>query len=120
MTAPAGSESKLNTVGDGVKVMSTIFRMIREYKPLPFFGGLGSIIGIIGIILCGQVASEFWATGMVARFPTLIGAVMLVIAGLLLIVAGIILDVMAKNDRKTFILEANRFAYLKRHLADRR
>ena len=114
---PAGSVSKLNTVGDGVKVMSTIFRMIREYKPLPFFGGLGTIIGIIGIILCGQVASEFWATGMVARFPTLIGAVMLVIAGLLLIVAGIILDVMAKNDRKTFILEANRFAYLKRHLA---
>ena len=66
------------------------------------------------------MASEFWATGMVARVPTLIGAGMLVIAGLLLIVAGIILDVMAKNDRKTFILEANRFAYLKRHLADRR
>ena len=57
---------------------------------------------------------------MVARFPTLIGAVMLVIAGLLLIVAGIILDVVAKNDRKTFILEANRVAYLKRHLVDRR
>ena len=53
-------------------------------------------------------------TGMVARFPTLIGAVMLVIAGLLLIITGIILDVMAKNDRKAFIVDANKFAMLKR------
>ena len=50
---PEGSVSKLDTVGDGIKVMSTIFRMIREYKPLPFFGGLGLIIGIVGIVLCG-------------------------------------------------------------------
>ena len=111
---PAGSVSKLNTVGDGIKVLSTIFRMIREYKPLPFFGGLGVILGLIGVVLCGTVTMEFVHTGMVARFPTLIGAVMLVIAGLLLIIAGIILDVMAKNDRKVFIVDANRFAYLRR------
>ncbi|KFI93905.1 wcaa3 [Bifidobacterium saguini DSM 23967] len=112
---PAGSVSKLDTVGDGIKVMGTIFRMIREYKPLPFFGGLGLIIGIIGLVLCGTVTVEFMNTGVVEHFPTLIGAVMLVIAGLLLIVAGIILDVMAKNDRKTFVVDANKFAYLKRH-----
>ena len=104
---PEGSVSKLNTVGDGIKVIATIFRMIREYKPLPFFGGLGVILGIIGIILCGSVTVDFWQTGMVARFPTLIGAVMLVIAGLLMFIAGIILDVMAKNDRKVFIINAN-------------
>ena len=51
---------------------------------------------------------------MVARFPTLIGAVMLVIAGLLLFITGIILDVMAKNDRKAFIIDANRFAMMRR------
>ena len=94
--------------------MATIFRMIREYKPLPFFGGLGVILGIIGLILCGSVTVSFWQTGMVARFPTLIGAVMLVIAGLLLFVTGIVLDVMAKNDRKAFIIEANSFAMLRR------
>ena len=112
---PEGSVSKLDTVGDGIKVMSTIFRMIREYKPLPFFGGLGLIIGIVGIVLCGTVTFEFAKTGVVTHFPTLIGAVMLVIAGLLLIIAGIILDVMAKNDRKTFLIDTNRFAYNKRH-----
>lgn len=112
---PEGSVSKLNTVGDGIKVMSTIFRMIREYKPLPFFGGLGLIIGIVGIVLCGTVTFEFAKTGVVTHFPTLIGAVMLVIAGLLLIIAGIILDVMAKNDRKTFVIDTNKIAYNKRH-----
>ena len=112
---PAGSVSKLDTVGDGIKVMSTIFRMIREYKPLPFFGGLGLIIGIVGIVLCGTVTFEFAKTGVVTHFPTLIGAVMLVITGLLLIIAGIILDVMAKNDRKTFVIDTNKIAYNKRH-----
>lgn len=112
---PEGSVSKLDTVGDGIRVMSTIFRMIREYKPLPFFGGLGLIIGIVGIVLCGTVTFEFAKTGVVTHFPTLIGAVMLVIAGLLLIIAGIILDVMAKNDRKTFVLDTNKIAYNKRH-----
>ena len=112
---PEGSVSKLDTVGDGIKVMSTIFRMIREYKPLPLFGGLGLIIGIVGIVLCGTVTFEFAKTGVVTHFPTLIGAVMLVIAGLLLIIAGIILDVMAKNDRKTFVIDTNKIAYNKRH-----
>ena len=112
---PAGSVSKLDTVGDGIKVMSTIFRMIREYKPLPFFGTIGLLIGAIGILLCGGVTYEFAKTGLVAHFPTLIGAIMLVIVGLLLFVTGIILDVIAKNDRKTFIIDTNQFAYLKRH-----
>ena len=112
---PEGSVSKLDTVGDGIKVMSTIFRMIREYKPLPFFGGLGLIIGSVGIVLCGTVTFEFAKTGVVTHFPTLIGAVMLVITGLLFIIAGIILDVMAKNDRKTFVIDTNKIAYNKRH-----
>ena len=111
---PEGSISKLDTVGDGIKVMSTIFRMIREYKPLPFFGGLGFIIGIIGVILCGTVTFEFAQTGVVTHFPTLIGAVMLVITGLLLIVAGLILDAMAKNNRRTFVIDTNKFSYDKR------
>lgn len=112
---PEGSVSKLDTVGDGIKVMGTIFRMIREYKPLPFFGTIGLLIGIVGIALCGGVTYEFATTGFVAHFPTLIGAIMLVIVGLLLFVTGIILDVIAKNNRKTFIIDTNQFAYLKRH-----
>ena len=99
-----------------------LFEMPIQYRDRPegsvskldTFGGLGLIVGIVGLILCGSVGIDFMHTGMVARFPTLIGAVMLVIAGLLLIVTGIILDVMAKNDRKAFIVDANRFALMKR------
>ena len=55
-TRPEGSVSKLDTVGDGIKVMSTIFRMIREYKPLPFFGGLG-LISSASLALCSAAPS---------------------------------------------------------------
>lgn len=113
---PAGSVSKLDTVGDGIKVLSTIFRMIREYKPLPFFGGLGVIIGLLGFLLTGSVLVDFWHTGMVSRFPTLIGSVMMIVAGLLLISTGIILDIMAKNDRKRFVIDSNNAAFLRRHV----
>lgn len=112
---PEGSESKLNTVGDGIKVLNTIFRLIREYKPLPFFGTLGLIIGIIGIVLVGTVTAQFWSTGVVEHFPTLIGAVMLVIAGLLLLTTGLLLDVIAKKLRKEFIIQSNHFAWLQRN-----
>jgi glycosyltransferase involved in cell wall biosynthesis len=112
---PDGSVSKLNTVGDGIKVVSTIFRLIREYKPLPFFFSLGLLFTLIGFGLTMFVLADFWHTGIVSRFPTLIGAGMLITVGLLLIVTGIILDVIAKNSRKTFIVEANRFALTHRN-----
>ncbi|KAA8827334.1 glycosyltransferase [Bifidobacterium tissieri] len=112
---PEGSVSKLNTVGDGIKVMSTIFRLIREYKPMPFFTILGGIIGIIGLGFGISVCIDFWNTGVVLRFPTLIGSVLLVMVGLLLIIAGIILDVMAKKDRKQYLVDKNMFAYMRRH-----
>lgn len=111
---PEGSVSKLDTVSDGIKVMSTIFRMIREYRPLPFFGWLGAVIAIVGFVLTSGVALDFWRTGMVARFPTLIGAVMLITTGLLCMMTGIILDVTAKNNRKAFIVESNQFALAQR------
>ena len=86
-----------------------LFEMPIQYRDRPE----GSV-SKLGIVLCGSVTVDFWHTGMVARFPTLIGAVMLVIAGLLLFITGIILDVMAKNDRKAFIIDANQFAMMRR------
>ncbi|MBM6699810.1 glycosyltransferase [Bifidobacterium pullorum subsp. saeculare] len=112
---PEGSVSKLNTVGDGIRVLSTIFRLIREYKPLPFFGWIGVVIGVIGFVLALSVTIDFWHTGMVQRFPTLIGAVLLLLVGLLSIVAGIVLDTLAKNSRSRFILDSNMSAYVYRH-----
>ncbi|WP_018143000.1 glycosyltransferase family 2 protein [Alloscardovia criceti] len=111
---PEGSESKLNTLGDGFKVMVTIFRMIREYKPLPFFTALGSLLGIIGLGLMIPIVIRFWETHVVLQFPTLFGCFFLILSGLMLIVTGIILDVLAKNERRQFIATVNSFDYLRR------
>ena len=112
---PAGSVSKLDTMGDGIRVMSTIFRLIREYKPLPFFSIVGGIVGLVGIGFLISVMIDFWNTGLVLRFPTLIVSVLLIMVGLLLIVAGIILDVLAKKDRKQYLVDRNQFAFMLRH-----
>ena len=72
---------------------------------------------MVGLLLTLSVMIDYWKTGVVLRFPTLIGSVMLVIAGLLLIVAGIILDIMAAEERKRIILARNQFAYLSRQQA---
>lgn len=111
---PEGSVSKLDTVGDGIKVLATIFRMIREYKPLPFFGGLGTVTGLVGLGFLISVMIDFWHSGLVERFPTLICSVLLILAGLLCIATGIVLDVIAKNDRKSYIESSNLFTYLHR------
>lgn len=66
---PEGSVSKLDTVGDGVKVLRTILQMIREYKPLPFFGGSGSLISLIGLGLTLGVMIDFWKTGNSITLP---------------------------------------------------
>lgn len=111
---PEGSVSKLDTVGDGIRVLSTIFRMIREYKPLPFFSTLGGLLGIVGIGLMIPIFIKFWKTGQVLQFPTLFGCFFLILAGLLLGITGIILDVIAKNGRKEFISTMNVLEYIRR------
>ena len=110
---PEGSVSKLDTVGDGIKVLSTIFKLIREYRPLPFFGVVGSVISLVGAGFLISVFIDYWHTGEVLRFPTLFGSIFLILTGLLSIITGIILDVLAKKDRKQFIVDSNLFAYMR-------
>lgn len=110
---PEGSVSKLNTVGDGIKVMSTIFRMIREYRPLPFFGIIGGILSIVGLGFMLSVGMDYWSTGFVARFPTLIGASFLVIAGILSFITGLVLDSLARRGREQYVIEENMFSWIK-------
>ncbi len=112
---PEGSVSKLNTVGDGIRVISTIFRMIREYKPMPFFSTLGGLLGLLGVGLMIPIFIKFWQTGQVLQFPTLFGCFFLILAGILFVVTGIILDVIAKNGRKEFVSTMNILEYMRRH-----
>ncbi|OZG55186.1 glycosyl transferase [Aeriscardovia aeriphila] len=114
---PEGSVSKLDTVGDGIKVMSTIGRMIRENKPLPFFSWIGGIIALIGAAFVASIFWEFWQTHMVQRFPTLFCAVFMIILGVLFFIAGLILDAQARAARKRFTQQMNHVVYLRHVMA---
>ncbi|MCI9421221.1 MAG: glycosyltransferase [Dorea sp.] len=104
---PEGSESKLNTVSDGVKVLKTIVTLFRDYKPLLFFS-ISSILCIAcSIVLFVPVLLEYFSTGLVLRFPTLIVSGVLLTIGILLWICGLILHVTVKKHRQLYELLLN-------------
>lgn len=99
---PKGSISKLHTFSDGFKVLKTIGKLFKEYKPMIFFGILSLLFFILAMILMIPVFIEFFKTGLVPRFPTLIFSGVLLIISLLLFVCGLILKVVVKKHRQIF------------------
>ena len=104
---PVDSPSKLNTYTDGVKVVVTIFNLVKEYKPLMFFSILALIALMVAIILGVPVLVEFFATGFVARIPSLVVAGLLVVMSFLSFVTGLILDIILKKSRQQFEIDLN-------------
>ncbi len=104
---PEGSESKLNTVSDGVKVIKTIFRLFKDYRPLPFFGLIAAILVLLATGFFIPVLTEYIRTGLVTRFPTLFVCCFVALAGLLSLACGLILDTETKAARQQFELNLN-------------
>lgn len=102
---PEGSVSKLNTVGDGIKVIGMIGTLFKDYRPLKFFGLTAAIFAIISLILGIPVIVEYAQTGLVPRFPTAILAVAFMFLCGLSLVTGFILDSIAKVERKQWELK---------------
>lgn len=99
----AGSISKLNTYSDGFKVIYTIVRMYKNYKPLSFFGGIALLLAVFAIVLFVPIGKEYLATGLVPRFPTLIVSSVTMLAAFLSLVCGLILD--TENQKFKQLLE---------------
>ncbi|WP_141933591.1 glycosyltransferase [Microbacterium sp. SLBN-146] len=97
---PEGSESKLRTYHDGFKILSLIVGLIRHERPMMFYGVVGAILGLLGVILGLPVVFEFFATGLVPRFPTAILAMGFVILAFLAWLIGLILDGVLKSRRE--------------------
>ena len=104
---PAGSVSKLNTYKDGFRVLKTIARLFRDYKPFAFFGWLGLLCFIIATIFFVPVLQAYFSTCLVAKFPTLIVCSGIYVVSFLLWMSGLILDVIAKKHRQLFELYLN-------------
>lgn len=103
-----GSVSKLNTYQDGVKVLMTIFRLFRDYKPFVFFTFWAIIFETMAIILTLPIINDYIHTGLVPRFPSLIAAVSLATIGVLFFFCGIILDVIQNKNKQIFELLMNK------------
>lgn len=96
--------SKLNTVSDGFKILRIIFSLFKNYRPLLFFGIVAAVLFAVSLILFIPVLVEYFKIGLVPRFPTLITAGFLAIAGLLSFFTGLCLDTIGSNNRKNFEL----------------
>lgn len=101
---PEGSVSKLSTYSDGFRVLKTIARLFKEYKPTIFFSIISLVFLIISLIFGIPVFTEYFKTGMVPRIPTLIFSGFMLMISILLFVCGIILEVVVKKHRQLFEL----------------
>lgn len=99
---PEGSVSKLNTYSDGIKVLKTILRMFRQYRPLAFFGILALLLGALAGIFFVPVMIEFLNTGLVPKIPTLIVCAFAVLAAIQSLFTGLILKNLEMKDRRDF------------------
>ena len=104
---PEGSESKLNTYKDGAKVLKTIAVLFKEYKPSAFFNIVSALVLIIALCFGIPVVVEYYQTGLVPRFPTLIVACIFLIISLLLWMCGVILQVIVKKHKQLYEILMN-------------
>ena len=102
---PENSESKLNTYSDGMKVLRTIWKLFRTYKPMRFYGWISLLLTLISIILFIPVFAEYFRTGLVPRFPTLIVSGFIMVAAIQAFFAGMILETVNRKNRQDFELE---------------
>ena len=104
---PEGSESKLNTFQDGYRVLKTILKLYKDYKPLSFFGIIASILCLLGITMMIPVLSGYFKTGLVAKFPTLIVSIGLLTSSLVSLACGLMLDTVKKHSDQFYELSLN-------------
>ena len=102
---PEGSESKLNTISDGMKVIKTILRLHRNYKPASFFGLIAAGLALLSAIFFIPVLITYINTGLVPNFPTLIVCGFTAIAALLSFFTGLQLQNAVQKNKQDFELQ---------------
>lgn len=99
---PAGSVSKLATVPDGLRVLRMIFNMFRFYRPFAFFGTIAAVLSVLAVAFGAPVFAEYFRTGLVLRFPTLIFACFLLTTGIFSFGVALVLDAVKKQSDQAF------------------
>lgn len=107
---PEGSESKLNTISDGIKVLRMIFTLFKDYKPMLFFSVWSVLFLLLGLIVGSPVLYEYFQTSFITKVPSAILAVGFVLSSMLSFACGMILDTVAGTHRKQYEIELNRIS----------
>jgi glycosyltransferase involved in cell wall biosynthesis len=107
---PEGSESKLNTISDGIKVLRMIFTLFKDYKPMLFFSSWSLVFLVLGLFVGAPVLYEYFQTSYITRIPSAILAVGFVLSSMLAFACGMILDTVAGTHRKQYEIELNRIS----------
>ena len=106
---PAGSESKLNTYRDGIRVIKTIITLFKDYKPFPFFLVLSLLFFVLGVLVGIPVIYEFFTVHTIAKFPSAILAMGLVLVAILLLLNGAVLDTLVKLNRQNYEMKLTEY-----------
>lgn len=102
---PEGSVSKLNTYSDGFRVLRTIARLYRTYKPLNFFGTIAGVLAILSVLFLIPILVKFSHTGLVPNFPTLFVCGFVMLAAIQSFFSGMILQTISQKNRQDFEME---------------
>lgn len=111
---PEGSSSKLNTVGDGIKVLKTIARMFKDYKPFKFFGLIALILFIIGLAIGIPVLVEFFKTAYITKVPSAILATGFMGLAAVSLQCGIVLDAITRQHKEDYELNLLRYEQIEK------
>lgn len=99
---PEGSESKLNTYADGFKVLKTIVKMFKNYKPLEFFSLIAAVLFVVGMVFFIPVLVHFLEVGTVEKIPTLIVSGFVILTAIIFWFSGIILSTLVNQHKQDF------------------
>lgn len=110
---PEGSESKVSTITDGIKVVKTIIKMFKDYKPLTFFTIIAIILFIVGLAFGIPVIVEFFKTRYITKVPTALLATGIIILSVIIGQCGVILDTVVKHHRESYELQLLRYKQIK-------
>ena len=102
---PQGSESKLNTYSDGLRVLKTIARLYRIYKPMGFYSVLAALLTALSTVFLVPVLVTFFKTGLVPNFPTLIVCGFVYLAAIISFFSGLLLTSVAQQGRQNFEMQ---------------
>lgn len=105
---PDGSESKLNTYSDGFKVLMTIARLFKNYKPYLFFTIIAIILFVLSVGFFIPVLISFFKTGMVDKLPTVVVCGITMLASIISYFSGLVLDTMKQKNRQDFEMELHK------------